>query len=216
MNPEELLIRRLMVCASGLIYWIGVWIQARRVRRQIGHWPNLKPRGPKEKALWFGWTVVILGWIGQPLVVGGASALPAMAFFPGMLRQASLVFGLTLLTLGYAGTLWAYIAMGNAWRIGINAKEKTALVNRGPYRWVRHPIYLFQVVMLTGAALLLPTVLSLVILGTHYLCARIKAWEEEKYLLALHGEAYRDQVSRTGGFFPRWIRRSPSAAKPQS
>ena len=79
------------------------------------------------------------------------------------------------------------------------------LINRGPYRWVRHPIYLFQIVMLAGAALLLPTLLSFVILATHYICVLIKAGDEEKYLTGVHGEAYRGYLSRTGGLFPKLI-----------
>jgi len=36
-----------------------------------------------------------------------------------------------------------YAAMGNAGRIGVNAQEKTTLVERGPYRVIRHPINAF-------------------------------------------------------------------------
>ncbi len=63
MTTEEHQLRRIVVSASGLIYWGGVLIQARRVRRHIGHSPNLKPRGPKEKVLWLGWFAVIAVWI---------------------------------------------------------------------------------------------------------------------------------------------------------
>ena len=31
--------------------------------------------------------------------------------------------------------------MGRSWRMGIDPAEKTSLVTRGPYRWMRHPIY---------------------------------------------------------------------------
>jgi protein-S-isoprenylcysteine O-methyltransferase Ste14 len=68
---------------------------------------------------------------------------------------------------------------------------------------VRHPIYLFQVFMLAGAALLLPTALSLIALIVHLVCASIKARDEESYLLRVHGERYRDYLSRTGSFFPK-------------
>jgi len=39
--------------------------------------------------------------------------------------------------------------------MGIRKREKTILVRNGPYRFVRHPIYLFQTLMLLGALLLL-------------------------------------------------------------
>jgi protein-S-isoprenylcysteine O-methyltransferase Ste14 len=206
MTTEELLLRRVVVSASGLLYWGGVLVQARHVRKQIGHSPNLKPRGSKEKALWLGWFVVILVWVGQPILVVGHTSGPALRLVASWLHPAGLVFGLVLVALGYAGTLWCYVAMGNTWRIGINAKEKTTLVSNGPYRWVRHPIYLFQIVMLAGAALLLPTPASFSILAIHYFCVRIKAMDEENYLLKVHGEAYHDYRFRTGGLFPKLIR----------
>ena len=58
---------------------------------------------------------------------------------------------------GHAGTLWCYTVLGDNWRIGINRKEKTALITNGPYKFVRHPIYLFQIMILIGMVFLLPT-----------------------------------------------------------
>ena len=104
---------------------------------------------------------------------------------------------------GYAGTIWCYVIMGNTWRIGVNPSEKTKLVDQGPYRIIRHPIYVFQIVMLAGAAVLLPTVLALVTLVIHYLSILAKAADEEAYLLTAHGQEYGDYLSRTGRFLPK-------------
>ena len=207
MTLEELQFRRMVVSASGLLYWGGVLIQARRVRKQIGHSPNLKPRGPKEKALWLGWFLVISVWVGQPFLIAEEASKPGLGLLRALLHPVGLPLGLILLLLGYACTLWCYAAMGDTWRIGINANEKTTLVNRGPYRHVRHPIYLCQIVMLAGAVLLLPTSASIVILALHYVCVLIKAADEENYLSRVHGAAYRDYVGRTGRLFPKFIRR---------
>jgi len=204
MSLEELQLRRAVVCASGLIYWGGVLIQARRVRKQIGRAPNLRPRGTRERLLWFGWFMVILAWIGQPLA--GTTIKTGLKLSAGWLHWTSLAAGLVLVALGYAGTLWTYSVMGSSWRIGINPREKTELVSSGPYRWVRHPIYLLQVIMLSGAALLLPTPVSFAILATHLLCVIVKARDEEKYLERVHEGAYRVYASRTGMLFPRSIR----------
>ena len=212
MTAEELQLRRWVVCASGLIYWGGVLIQSRRIRKRIGRPPNLKPHGTREKALWAGWFMVILAWIGQPWLVGGTVAKPGLTLWASLLHPVSLVVGLSLVALGYAGTLWTYAVMGDTWRIGIDRKEKTELVSRGPFRWVRHPVYLLQIVMLTGTALLLPTLVSLAALVAHYFCVRLKAGDEEKHLTAVHGEAYRNYQSRTGALFPRLIRRRSARA----
>ena len=206
MTAEELQLRRAAVCASGLLYWGGVMLQARRIRKQIGRSPNVRPRGGKERALWVGWFVVIVAWIGQPLWVGATLASTGLAVMPGLLHPAGLALGLGLVVLGYAGTLWTYAAMGNSWRMGVNPNEKTALVSRGPFRWVRHPIYLLQILMLAGAALLLPTPVSFVALATHFVCVRLKVMDEEKSLTLVHGAAYREYASRTGGLCPRLFR----------
>lgn len=206
MTAEELHLCRWIVCASGLIYWGGVLVQARRVRKQIGRSPNLKPRDSRERALWLGWLIVIATWIGQPFFINGSGAGP-LAFWTPVLHPAAWAAGIALVVLGYAGTLWTYAAMGDAWRIGIKPEEKNSLVRSGPYQWVRHPIYFLQIVMLAGAALLLPTVVSLAILLLHYGCVRIKAGDEETYLTSVHGDAYRDFCRRTGGIFPRPWRR---------
>lgn len=203
MSTEEFFWRRAIVSASALIYWVGVWILARRVRKQIGRSPNLKPRGAKEKILWVGWLFVILVWVGQSAVVRTQSDWPGVVFFPSLLKLPLFVTGIVLVIGGYACTLWCYVAMGNTWRIGVNKSEKTTLVERGPYRAIRHPIYAFQLVMLAGAALLLPTALSFAILVLHYICALIKAVDEENYLKTVHGQAYVDYMARTGRLLPK-------------
>lgn len=208
MAVDELFLRRAIVTGSALVYWAGVWIQARRVRRRIGRSPNLKPRGTKERLLWAGWVLVVVAWLGQPFLAGGADASFAWRLALAFLHPAGFVAGLGLVLAGYAGTLWCYAALGDAWRIGVNRKEKTALVAVGPYRFVRHPIYLFQIVMLVGVLLLLPTVLSLFILVVHFGCVLVKAADEESYLLGLHNEAYRDYLRSTGGLIPRLGRSS--------
>jgi len=129
--------------------------------------------------------------------------MPGLSLLAPLLHPAGLVLGLGLVVLGYLGTLWCYLAMGDTWRIGINAGEKTTLVSRGPYRLVRHPIYLFQVVMLAGAALLLPTPTSFGILAIHYACVLIKAADEENYLASVHGDSYRSYARLTGRLFPK-------------
>ena len=87
---------------------------------------------------------------------------------------------------------------------GEQKRKNTPLIDRGPYRIVRHPIYLFQILMLIGAAALLPTLLSIIIILIHSICILIKALDEEAYLLGTHYNEYSNYISRTGRFFPRF------------
>jgi protein-S-isoprenylcysteine O-methyltransferase Ste14 len=202
--PDDLTLRQAAVLASALVYWTGVFVQARRVRKLIGRSANLKPRTSREKLLWIGWFLVIAAWLGQPILIACGPGAPRLRpLTPALLNSSSLALGIALIVLGYTGTLWCYSIMGNAWRIGIDQNEKTSLVTEGPFRIVRHPIYLFQIVILLGVLLLLPTALSLLILIIHFVCVSVKALDEESHLLRIHGEQYRNYLSRTGRLFPR-------------
>lgn len=203
MPIDELFWRRAIVCAGALIYWGGVLIQGRRIRKRIGRSPNLKPRDTRERVLWIGWMLVIFLWIAQPLVASTTISLPGLHIHPACLHPAGLIGGIALTVAGYAATLWCYVIMGNAWRIGINRQEKNQLVTAGPYRRIRHPIYAFQTMMLLGATLLLPTVCSVGVVVLHLVFVIIKAKDEEAYLLTVHGEAYRELMARTGRLWPK-------------
>ena len=141
------------------------------------------------------WVRTIVGW----LDVAGFHILSRLSHGVG------LALGLSLVALGYAGTLCCYSAMGDLWRIGVDHTKKVALVSSGPYRYVRHPIYSFQMVMLTGAFWLLPAGFSLALVFVHLICVRIKAADEEAYLLTTLGEEYRQYLARTGRLFPRML-----------
>jgi protein-S-isoprenylcysteine O-methyltransferase Ste14 len=204
MPVDPLIINRGAVFLGAVVYWGGVLIQTRRVRRHIGRSPNAGPRGPKEQILWAGWLFVIAAWIFQPIVAGVGAPWFWLRLFPSLLVLGCLVSGLLLTVLGYAGTLWCYSAMGDSWRMGVNRQERNALVTGGPYRWVRHPIYLFQVIMLAGVIFLLPSPLAVLAFCLHLSCVLVKVSDEEAYLGGLHGQVYEAYAQRTGKLFPRF------------
>ncbi|MEO8426110.1 MAG: isoprenylcysteine carboxylmethyltransferase family protein [Verrucomicrobiota bacterium] len=213
MATELLTLNRTVVFLSALVYWSGVLVQARRVRRRIGRSPNVRPQGLKEKLLWAGWSFVVLAWLALPFLIGGATRLRGVAIIPSLVHPLGSALGVIIMVLGYAGTLWCYIAMGSAWRMGVIRTEETHLVTRGPYRLVRHPIYLFQIVMVAAIAILLPSALSSMILVIHLLCVLTKAADEESHLRTLPGQSYEAYCANTGRWFPKLRRRkSPTAS----
>jgi protein-S-isoprenylcysteine O-methyltransferase Ste14 len=202
MPLDPLWLRKGLVIGSALIYWAGVFIQIHRVRKHIGRSPNVRPRGGKERVLWLGWFVVVAGWFTQPFVIGKLNC-SLFSLIPRLIDPIGFLLGLLVMLGGFAGTRWCYAALGDAWRMGIRRREKTTLVKNGPYRYVRHPIYLFQIAMLVGAILLLPTPFSFILLFVHLLCVVIKAVDEETYLLRVHGSEYQAYLSSTGRLLPK-------------
>jgi protein-S-isoprenylcysteine O-methyltransferase Ste14 len=206
-NVDEILVRRGIVLASVLVYWGGVWVQARRVRRHIGRTPNVAPQGLKERTLWLGWSLVVIAWLALPFVSQSESPIVITRLQSNLLNPVTLALGLTLVVAGYAGTLWCYSVMGDHWRMGIDREGTGNLITRGPYRVVRHPIYMFQMMMLAGTAALLPSFLPILIIVVHLVCVLIKALDEETYLTRLHGDEYRAYLARTGRLLPPLLKR---------
>ena len=115
----------------------------------------------------------------------------------GHAAGAGLFFG------GLATTLLAQLAMGDAWRIGVDESERTELVTGGPFAMVRNPIFSGMIPVAVGLALLVPNVVAL--LATVALVVALEIQTrliEEPYLLRTHGDAYRSYAARAGRFFP--------------
>lgn len=71
---------------------------------------------------------------------GSTPALAAIRVVPGALGFAWLGVGLT--ALGVAFAIWARVTLGKNWSGAVvTVKERHELVTRGPYAFVRHPIY---------------------------------------------------------------------------
>ena len=111
--------------------------------------------------------------------------------------------GTALAVAGIGATLYAQMAMGTSWRIGVDPEERTQLVTSGPFALVRNPIF----------AAMLPTALGLVLVVPSWvaiagLVGLVVALEvhvrvvEEPYLLRTHGDVYADYARRTGRFVP--------------
>jgi protein-S-isoprenylcysteine O-methyltransferase Ste14 len=115
--------------------------------------------------------------------------------------------GFVLFGAGLAGTLWAQLAMGDSWRIGLDAREATALVTRGPFARVRNPIYSAMIPATLGITLLVPNVVA--VAGWTALVVALELtvrFVEERHLLRAHGRAYAEYAARVGRFVPGWGR----------
>lgn len=109
------------------------------------------------------------------------------------------IAGVILFTLGLLIAILARLELGNNWsdiEAGL-VKQDHMLVNRGVYRYIRHPIYTGDLVMLLGFELCLNSWLVVAILVIAILTI-YKAIGEEKVLAGtVTGyEAYRAQTKR--------------------
>lgn len=102
----------------------------------------------------------------------------------------------------HAALIWIVIAESNmkqSWRIGIDEKNKTALVTKGLFSISRNPIFLGMIISTAGIFLILPNAITFFVAVTSYIVIQIQIRLEEEHLAKQHGTvytAYKDRVKR--------------------
>src|SRR5215510_9264608 len=64
------------------------------------------------------------------------------------------IFAAVIVLTGLVIAVWARVVLGRNWSARVALKENHELIQRGPYRVVRHPIYSGLLVMVLGTAVL--------------------------------------------------------------
>jgi protein-S-isoprenylcysteine O-methyltransferase Ste14 len=107
-----------------------------------------------------------------------------------------------LCVIGLVFALWARVTLGRNWSGVVTLKEGHELVERGPYRFVRHPIYTGILTMFFATALaqghLSGFVGTLLMFGSFW----IKLRDEEKLMLLQFPERYADYRRRAKRIIP--------------
>jgi protein-S-isoprenylcysteine O-methyltransferase Ste14 len=93
--------------------------------------------------------------------------------------------------IGLFVALWARASLGTNWSADVVFKERHELIERGPYRFVRHPIYTGVLLMLFGTVILSGRLMGLILLGISIVGLSVKARREERLLTRRFPEAYR-------------------------
>lgn len=142
-----------------------------------------------------GYISLVIVYIFYPALLNWASTL-----FPGWLRWIGMVITLVSVVLIW----WVQWALGVQFNTTLHVRDGHQLVSRGPYRWVRHPMY--TVLMLMGIGWLLLTANWFIGLGLIFgilfvIFTRVK--KEEALLLQTLGSSYQFYMKRTGRFLPR-------------
>ena len=115
-------------------------------------------------------------------------------------RATPISFGAAFLCVaGLAFALWARLTLGRNWSGVVALKEGHNLVERGPYRFVRHPIYTGMLIMFFATALVQSHVAGFVGVLLMFASFWIKLDREERLMLQQFPEryaAYQQRVKR--------------------
>ncbi|MCL3862989.1 isoprenylcysteine carboxylmethyltransferase family protein [Actinotalea sp. K2] len=130
-------------------------------------------------------------------LLGLGHVVPALS--SPVLRTAAAVVAAA----GIGATYAAQMAMGNAWRIGVDPAERTDLVTSGPFALVRNPIFTAALITFTGLAFTTPNLVALAGLAAVFAGIQMQVrLVEEPHLLTTHGRDYADYAARVGRFLP--------------
>lgn len=128
-------------------------------------------------------------WLTRPIFVAGPTLLLACVM-------------VTILGLLFA--VWARLALGANWSGTITIKTNHQLIRRGPYRWIRHPIYTGMLAALLAVAITQGLLSGMVGFAFVFLALFRKARREELFLSQEFGEGFTEHRQHTGMFLPRF------------
>ena len=179
------------------IVWLASWIAASfwsgRTQRQIGGLET-----------WTYRAAMIAG--GVLLFPGTERSLGERPLWDVGIRGGYIIVWLMLA--GLAFSWWARIHLGRLWSSTITLKRGHRIVDTGPYRLVRHPIYTGLIAALLVTAAVDATITALIGAASVVLGLSLKARSEERFLMIeLGGEAYRDYCRRVPMLIPFILRR---------
>jgi protein-S-isoprenylcysteine O-methyltransferase Ste14 len=168
---------------TGSLWWLftAVW---------LGAAPFAKPTIYKQP-VWSRLEQIILGGLGLYLLFGSSRIATSRlndSIFP--VTSGIALCGLFLVVCGIAFAIWARLTLGGNWSGTVTLKEGHRIIQRGPYRIVRHPIYTGLLLALLGSALergLLRSLLGVLICA---LGLWLKVLAEEQLLVGNFGEEY--------------------------
>lgn len=124
--------------------------------------------------------------------------------------------GMALLVASMCESWWAIASMGEfnqpRWE---HLKQGHTVVKTGAYRYLRHPQYASKMLVYLGLFLFFKDFLFLLVFFCSVLLFYFQAKSEEKLLIQVFGEEYKNYQATTGMFLPppfsQWIRQGQIA-----
>jgi protein-S-isoprenylcysteine O-methyltransferase Ste14 len=181
------------------IFWSAyvLWI----VAENVAAWR--KRSGEKSKELDRGSYKLILGllWLAIGFDFASSYIVPRAAIL--WHRSAIFFAGVTLLLLGLAFRFYAMSVLGKYFTYDVRAKSDQKVIQRGPYRFIRHPSYTGALITLLGIGLALGNWAGLlVMIAAMGIAYSYRMLVEEAALANTLGEPYRNYMQRTKRLIP--------------
>jgi protein-S-isoprenylcysteine O-methyltransferase Ste14 len=166
----------------------GELVQAFHVRRDASH-INLRAE-ILFRVMFFGGILLLL--IGR--VVIPAAAIAGLWLF---------ALGMVIGWLGLLLRWWSFVSLGRYFTVVVRTSEDQPVVDRGPYRVLRHPSYTGLLLALAGGGLMLGNWVSTAgAVGVVLLAVIYRLRIEERALTAALGDRYREFAASRARLIP--------------
>lgn len=111
------------------------------------------------------------------------------------------IVGTLVMAAGAALMCWSLTAF-ESWRFRAKVDADHRLATGGPFRILRHPIYMGLNLLALGSAIWVPTLLLWIAVVLMVVGSDLRARAEETVLTEAFGREYRDYCARTSRFIP--------------
>lgn len=173
--------------AFGVFWLLAAFVQKRSIRRQSA----------RSRLLQVSIVVIALA----PLFIAGRRFhFLYRHLFPTCFALQSI--GVLVMLLGCGFAVWARVVLGGNWSGSVTVKENHVLITRGPYQWVRHPIYTGILLLLVGTAIASGTAVTVMEVAAVTLALWLKLRTEERFMQETFGEQYREYCRRVKALIP--------------
>ncbi len=151
-------------------------------------------RSKREKVLAGQFSLALLLTHGWWLSQWQTASLSAVAIV------GAIVMGLSLPLL-----IWVHHSLGVYFSARLVLKQDHVIIQQGPYKWVRHPMYTVGFLYLIGAGLLSESwIVGLLPTCSFGLLVMLRVHDEERMLCSV-SEEYTQYMRKTGRFIPRLL-----------
>ena len=118
---------------------------------------------------------------------------------PEWLRWLGVGLGIICVFLIY----WMFSNIGTGITPTVATRSEHKLVTKGPYRWIRHPLYTFGTLFFLSFALMADSWFIALLALTAIIILSLRLPNEEAHLIEKFGYEYREYMKRTGKFLPK-------------
>lgn len=113
------------------------------------------------------------------------------------------VVAVGLFALGLAVRWWAIVTLGRFFTVDVTIEKDHELVERGPFRWVRHPSYTGVLVAFLGWAMTLENWVAMAVVLVPIFVALLRRMKVEEHALrGALGARYAEYMKRTKRLVP--------------